>query len=288
LDEYEPVVAGVRVVAPSQLERIDLQLRGELVEQAFEAEGALDEARRANAFIGGVFSFGSVLDRVDVVALVQHLHRPRGRREPAVPAERGDELALERGQRPVGARTRAQALDRRVAVARVEILLASRQRALDWPAGALRELGGDERVVPGAVLRPEAAAHVLADHAHLVGGQTESPRDLVADPPHVLGRDVDDELVAFPVADRLVRLERVVEDGLGAVGRLDDGVGLGEAALDVAAGVRARVAVELLRPDRLLGVEHRLQQLVLDARRASAARAWPNVSAATAAIGWPW
>src|SRR5215211_6942913 len=34
---------GVRVVAPPQLERIDLQARGQLVEHALEAERPLDE-----------------------------------------------------------------------------------------------------------------------------------------------------------------------------------------------------------------------------------------------------
>jgi hypothetical protein len=37
---------GVGVVLPPQLERIDVELCRELVEQAFEPEGALDEAGR--------------------------------------------------------------------------------------------------------------------------------------------------------------------------------------------------------------------------------------------------
>jgi hypothetical protein len=35
---------GARVVAPAQLERVDVEFRGELVEQAFERKGPLDEA----------------------------------------------------------------------------------------------------------------------------------------------------------------------------------------------------------------------------------------------------
>jgi hypothetical protein len=38
---------GVRVVRAPQLERVELELRGELVEQALEPERALDEPRRA-------------------------------------------------------------------------------------------------------------------------------------------------------------------------------------------------------------------------------------------------
>ena len=129
-------------------------------------------------------------------------------------------------------------LDRRVAVPGVEVLLATRERALHRPARALRELDPDVRVVAGVVLRAEAAAHVVADDAHLVPRQAERVRDLLADAPDELRRDVDDELVAFPLAHRLVRLQRVVQHRLRPVRRLDDDVGLGEAAGDVAAVVR--------------------------------------------------
>ena len=44
----------------------------------------------------------------------------------------------------------------------------------------------------------------------LSGGRPSRLGDLVADAPDELRRDVDDELVALPVADRLVRLHRVV------------------------------------------------------------------------------
>ena len=55
-----------------------------------------------------------------------------------------------------------------------------------------------------------------------------------------------------------------MEDGLRAVRRLDDDVRLCEAALDVAALVRARVGVSCSLRDRLLGIEQRLEHLVLD------------------------
>src|SRR5439155_8811233 len=117
----------------------------------------------------------------------------------------------ERGERAVGSRAGTELLDRRVAVPRVEVLLATRERALDRAARALRELDRDVGVVARVVLRAEAAAHVVADDAHFVARQAERLRDLLADAPDELRRDVDDEPVALPFAHGLVRLERVVQ-----------------------------------------------------------------------------
>ena len=59
-----------------------------------------------------------------------------------------------------------------------------------------------------------------------------------------------------------------MEDGLRAVRRLDDDVGLRERLLDVAAlVVRAASRGELLAADRLVGVEHDLELLPLDVDR---------------------
>ncbi len=131
-------------------------------------------------------------------------------------------------------------------------------------AGALRKLCGDVREVAGAVLRAEAAAHVLAHDAHLVLRQAERLGHLLAHAPDELCRDVDDERVAFPLAHRLVRLQRVVHHGLRAVRRLDDDVRLREALCDVAARVLARILQQLLALDCELGVEQRLQDVPFD------------------------
>ena len=75
------------------------------------------------------------------------------------------------------------------------------------------------------------------------------------------------EHVALPFAERLVRLERVVEDGLRAVGALDDDVGAGERFLDVATLVVAGLGGEELAPDGIVGIEHDLQLLPFDLDR---------------------
>src|SRR5204863_5213639 len=133
-------------------------------------------------------------------------------------------------------------LDRGVAVAGRRVLLAACQRAAHRPSRALRELGRDERVLVRAVLRTEAAAHELTDDPDLVLRQAERLGDLLPDTPDELRRNVDVKGVSLPLADGLVRLERVVKDGLRAVGPLDDDVRLGEGPLDVAARRPARLS----------------------------------------------
>ena len=119
-------------------------------------------------------------------------------------------------------------------------------------------------VVARAVLRAEAAAHELADDAHLVRRKAEPARDLVADAEDELRRDVDVDGVAAPLAHRLMRLERAVEDGLRPVLGLDHDVRLGERAVDVAALVAARLADELALVRGLFGVEQRFLDVPLD------------------------
>ena len=87
---------GVRVVELPQLERIDADLRRELVEHALERPRSLDEARRAEGGHRRQVQLRAVLDRADVVAGVEQLRRAGGRRQPAVPAERARVLAAER------------------------------------------------------------------------------------------------------------------------------------------------------------------------------------------------
>src|SRR5262249_48287891 len=160
----------------------------------------LDEPGRAERLHRRRVQLGRIEDRADVLAVVEEPHRAVGRRGPAVPAGRVHELADEREQRPVGLRRCGQALNGRVAVAGGEVLRGPWERAPNGPARALRKLYRDVGVVAGAVLRAEAAAHELADDAHLVRGEAERPGDLVADAPDELRRDVDVERVAAPLA----------------------------------------------------------------------------------------
>jgi hypothetical protein len=256
---------GVEVIDAAKLERVHIDLRRDLVEQALQPERPLDEPGRAEGRIRRRVQLRAVLDEAHVVARVEVLHRPAGHRREAGPADGIDELAAERGERPVRFRPGDEPLNGRVAVAGRGVLLAARQRALHRAARPFRQLGADVRVVAGPVLRAEPAAHELADDAHVVRVEPELTRQRVADAPDVLRRDPDLELVVRePAADRLVRLHRVVENGRSAVLGLDDHVRLGQPAVEVAALVAARLVDELLARDRFVGVEQRLQLFPLD------------------------
>src|SRR5262249_14443752 len=159
------VAAGLRVgvVSPAQLERVELQLRREFVERALEAERALDEARSTEGLRRRQVELRAVRRRLHVRARVEHPQWALGHRDPAVRTDPVHAPAPECGERAVAARADRVALDRRVAVTGGDVLLAPRQRAANRATGAARQLGGDERVLARAVLRAEAAAHVLAD-----------------------------------------------------------------------------------------------------------------------------
>jgi hypothetical protein len=168
------------------------------------------------------------------------------------------------GQGSVGARAGHEPLDRGVAIAADEVLLAAAERAAHWGAGLACEGDRDEGVVAGVVLGAEASAHEVADDAHLVARQAEGLGDVVTDAPDVLRRDVDLERVTLPAADRLMSLHRVVEHGLRSILPLDDDIRLCQRATDVAALVVPRLVCERLLADRLLGIEKRLEHLPLD------------------------
>ena len=224
----------MRVVELSQLQRVDAELCGELVEEALERPGALDEAGRPEGGHRRQVQLGSVLDGAHVVAGVEELNRAGRRYEPAVPPHRAGVLAAERGEGAVRAGGCGDVLPRRVAVPADDVLVAARDRAAHGTPGPLRELGREQDGVVEAGLRAEAAAHELADDAHLVGRQPERGREVVAGSPDPLRRDVRVERVPAPLADALMRLERIVVERLRAVLGLDDGVGQCEPGLVVA------------------------------------------------------
>ena len=86
----------VGVVPPPQLERVEPELRAELVEQALEPERPLDEPRRAKRGHRGRVQLGAVQSRRHVRDAVEHLHRAVRAGDPAVPADGVHELAAER------------------------------------------------------------------------------------------------------------------------------------------------------------------------------------------------
>ncbi len=103
---------------------------------------------------------------------------------------------------------------------------------------------GVERGGAGLGLAAEAAANVLADHAHLALRQLQPVGDQAARAEYMLGALVDRQGLALPVRDRAVRLQAAMHLAGRAVGSLHGHVGLGEARRAVAALDQVRAALE--------------------------------------------
>ena len=89
-------------------------------------------------------------------------------------------------------------------------------------------------MLPRDLLRAEAAAHVLGDDAHVLRREPELLGHLVAHGEDALRRLVHGELVAVPERRAAVRLERVMQSRLRAVGGLEHDIRLPQAARDIA------------------------------------------------------
>ncbi len=178
----------------------------------------------------------------------------------------------ERGERPVLLRPGLVGLVRRRPVADTHRVVAPREQHLHRPPALAGQVGRDDRVLAHAELAAEAAAHVVLDDGDVGRRDLEGPGQAVADAVDVLGRVVDDEVVALPRGDAAVRLGRVVDLEAGPVGALDDDVGLGEAFFDVAPAVLEELvdvglAVAHLRGGRVAGllpIDDGGERLVLD------------------------
>ncbi len=138
------IVGGV--IAAAQLERVEVELSRQLVEQALQREGSLDETGSAERAHRREVQLRGLGHRPHVRARVEHLHRAFEHRGEPRTARRVDELAFERSQRAVGPGSRDDALDGRIAVPCRHVMLPPGERARDGPAGALRQLGRDEGV----------------------------------------------------------------------------------------------------------------------------------------------
>jgi hypothetical protein len=91
------------VIPPPQLERIELEARRDLIEQALEAERSLDETGSPKGGVRRRVQLRAVLHGAHVFACVEHLHRASSRARESVRTDGHHELSLECRQRPVRA-----------------------------------------------------------------------------------------------------------------------------------------------------------------------------------------
>ena len=143
-------------------------------------------------------------------------------------------------------------------------------------AGAHRGQPDQRKIGKDAGLDPEAAPYIgRHDEAQAVLRQSQRARDqrVQDERPHEVGRDREHAGTRIVRGDHAVGFDRRRRIFWIAKALADDDVGAGERGLDVAVDdlamarlVGAHVLVQNRRagPERVLGVDHRRQRLVLD------------------------
>ena len=280
-------VARLERVEEPQLDGIDLELGGEQVHLRLGREARLDGPEAAHRAARRVVRVDrGRLDQGVVDAVRADRERGGVRRDGG--RARGVRAAVEQDPHP---HARQPSLPRRAVLAvdprRVTVDVAGERLGavvdhLHRPVG----VEGQHRAVDlhrEVLAAAEGAADAGEVDAHLLGREPQAGRDLVAVDVQPLGRDVDVD-AALAVRHREARLraeERLVLDA-ELVGARDDDVArcVRVAVPDhqVADDVRARVVavavahrrpvgMERLLRERALGVDHRLERLVLDGDR---------------------
>ena len=164
------------------------------------------------------------------------------------------------------------------AAVRIEDFFA-RVEQLDGLAGLHAQLGDDELEVERLALAAECAANGRLHHADARDIEVEHAGELALQVVRHLRRAPYRELAGRVVpADRTVRLDRRVRGALEEIIALDHDVARGECGIDVAerelhhlrdvavvAWLAGLVDLRRVRLERVLGLEDRFQQFVLDA-----------------------
>ena len=131
-------------------------------------------------------------------------------------------LGVKRRQHSIGADARLDLRPRRRPVARRQVLVLAIEQQLDGGPGLPGELRADDALRVGSELAAEPAAHVLGDDADVGLRDVQRRGKLLARAVDGLRGRPGGQLVAVPLADTPVRLERHVRLHLRRVAGLDD------------------------------------------------------------------
>ena len=150
---------------------------------------------------------------------------------------------MDRGERPIARRPDLHGHHRARGVAGAEVLLVTVQHQLHGSARLLGQLAGHDRKRGSRggrrELAAEAPAHVLGDHVDVLAVDAERLGHAIAHGEHSLRGGPDRELIAVPLGDDAVRLERRMRVRRDGIGLLDRDRRVGEALLDVATAAPA-------------------------------------------------
>ena len=227
------------VVTATQIEGVEPEPIGKIVERRLEGERSLREAGGAERHRRPGVGEDVLLLDLDVGTGVDHPGRAADAGATGDPA-RAVRFEVDRGEVAVALGADPDPLHRIGPVAGPEILRAPVEHQLDRGLRPLRQHGGDHARGAGAELGPESAAEKIGHDPDVIGRDFEELGQIVAESEHALGGGPDAQLPVLPARHGAVRLERVVQRHRGPVGPLDGRVGLPEAGLDVAALADAR------------------------------------------------
>ncbi|MDE0148113.1 MAG: hypothetical protein OXM58_07045 [Rhodospirillaceae bacterium] len=251
----DPAPSGLDGIFQPQLDRIEAQPVGQLVDLRFGGEGHLRVAVAAEA--GGAQPVGvdgaspqpAVWDFVGA-ARHQQAEAEHGRAVLRIGAAVVDDVEIAGDQGAAGLRAGPDADDGRMTPAHRHEVFLPGQRQLDRPAGRPGEMG-DQRLDRDAGLAAERAADRRRDDADLRHRQVEGPRQGRL---HLVDRLVggpDGQLAgAVELGNRGDRFQIDVRLGRHLVDALDDDIAIGPGRLDVAfAELLARDLVDALEAE---------------------------------------
>ena len=256
-------LAGLHHVLPPHLDRIEAEAPRADVDEPLHHE---DGFRPSRAAVGGVLRLVRHVARADApvvgdaVRAGQVVHGVE--REPraldGIGADVRLERVLDRHDRAVPPEGDAGRVDLLAVVPRRGEVLAPALDPLDRAAEAQRDGRDEQLLVVDGALRPEPAAHVGREDAHLLGREPEGDGHDVAHEVRVLRGRPDDQVARLRIAEgeHPARLDRHGGDSRVAQLLLDDQIGGGEGPLGVAdrAAHDDRGVVGPGRVDAMLGL----------------------------------
>jgi hypothetical protein len=234
-------------VAPPQLEAVDPQLLGGLVEGDLDHVGRLrppGAADRVRRHLVGEDARDVRLDRRALVAAAHHEgpeRRDRRRQQHQVRAEVGDDLRVDGGERAVGLEAHPHRGDLVAAVVGDLHVLRAGLDPLDRVPRHLRARRHQRLLGVDLELGAEAAPDLRGDDADLLLVLPEHEREEQPQEVRHLGRGPHGQRARAVVRQHGPRLDRRARRAVVLHPPLDDVVGLGEAGLDVAAAQRPLV-----------------------------------------------
>ena len=231
------MLVAVGEVAPAQLDRVEVELIGQLVQRRFQREAARPFARRPRRVGLRCVHPHQAVRGGDVGAGVHHARR-RGHRIGVLAVGRGlrHGVVQEGVEAPVARGADLQPLHRLLPPAdQGEHLRAGELQPHRAAELSCRQAGQHQAGEPGAAFRAEAAAEIRRDHPHARDVEAKALRQSGAMGEHRLRRRVHGELAAVPIGQHHLRLDGQVVVRRRGVAPVERHGGRGQRRLGLAA-----------------------------------------------------